>query len=178
MENKNIYIKGRYYDNYYIFKEDHVILQMIRKRDLLITETIIDEDDVDKCKELIWYPHNDKSQANHLIYIRNRDKHRLHRYIIGEDKIEAGKVVDHINRNTLDNRKSNLRIVTVFENNQNIGMNSRNTSGVKGVFYDKRRSKWVANIYRNGKTHFVRCYTLDEAINARIKLENEIKIIY
>lgn len=178
MENKNIYVSGRYYNNYYIFKEDHVILQMIRKRDLNITETIIDIDDVDKCKELIWYPHNDKSQASHLIYIRNRDKHRLHRYIIGEDKIETGKVVDHINRNTLDNRKSNLRIVTVFENNQNIGMNSRNTSGVKGVFYDKSRSKWIANLYRNGKTHSVRCDTLDEAINARIKLENEIKIIY
>ena len=33
MVNKNIYVSGRYYDNYYIFKEDHAILHMIRKRD-------------------------------------------------------------------------------------------------------------------------------------------------
>ena len=170
------YIQGRYYHNYYILKDEYAILQMIRKRDLEITETIIDLSDVERCSKLIWFPHNDKSQAKHLIYVRSGDKHRLHRFLMGD--IPKGSVVDHINRNTLDNRKTNLRIVSILKNNQNIGINIRNNSGYKGVFHDMRRNKWVANLYRNGKTHFKRCDTLKEAIKARIELENKIKIIY
>ena len=60
--------------------------------------------------------------------------------------------IDHINRDKKDNRFANLRIVTGSENMHNMGKNSRNTSGVKGVYYDKANKKWRAQIGLNN-TH-------------------------
>lgn len=59
--------------------------------------------------------------------------------------------VDHINGNRADNRKSNLRICTNQENSMNRNKNKNNTSGYKGVVYDKERKKWRARIQHNGK---------------------------
>lgn len=63
----------------------------------------------------------------------------------------AGLYVDHINRNKLDNRKSNLRIVTNSQNMLNTGMYLNNTSGYKGVTYSKRDKKWIAQAKLNYK---------------------------
>lgn len=68
----------------------------------------------------------------------------LHHTIMG--KPEKGMVVDHINRNRLDCRKSNLRFVSYKENAQNISTQKNNTSGYRGVWFRKDTKKWVANI--------------------------------
>jgi len=52
--------------------------------------------------------------------------------------------VDHINRNSLDNHKSNLRLVDRRIQTINQGIKSNNTSGVMGVSYDKRGDRWMA----------------------------------
>jgi hypothetical protein len=52
--------------------------------------------------------------------------------------------VDHINRNSLDNPKSNLRLVDRRIQTINQGIKSNNTSGVTGVSYDKRGDRWMA----------------------------------
>jgi len=73
---------------------------------------------------------------------------RVHRFLMNPKKHER---IDHINLNGLDNRRSNLRIVT---NSQNL-MNSRkpivNTTGFKGVTYRKRKKLYCARIVKNGK---------------------------
>lgn len=56
--------------------------------------------------------------------------------------------IDHINRIKNDNRISNLRDVTQFINCQN---RSDNKSGIVGVYWDKRESKWRAKIRKDGK---------------------------
>jgi hypothetical protein len=63
------------------------------------------------------------------------------------------KIVDHINGNTLDNRKINLRICTAGENNCNQRKRSDNTSGYRGVSYNKEKKRWVAYISKNGKRY-------------------------
>ena len=70
----------------------------------------------------------------------------LHRVIIGAQK---GQMVDHINGDTLDNRRSNLR----FCNHSQNGANSIPKRGLefKGVTLDKRRNKWTARIVLNYK---------------------------
>lgn len=61
-------------------------------------------------------------------------------------------VIDHINRDAFDNRIANLRDVTQMENLQNASSKSNNKSGVEGVFWDKQRQRWRAEIRVNYKT--------------------------
>ncbi len=78
-----------------------------------------------------------------------------------------GKVVDHINGNSLDNRKCNLRICN---QSQNI-LNSRPrsvTSRFKGVYYDKTRNKYMAFVWENGKCVMLGRFA-DEIEAARIR---------
>lgn len=95
---------------------------------------------------------------------------KLHHMIVGKPK--NGKVVDHINRNKLDNRVTNLRHTTQKVNTNNSGMFNTNTSGHKGVCLDKKRGKWYAQSSFDGKHQFGGYHdTIEEAIDARKKLE-------
>lgn len=76
----------------------------------------------------------------------------------------TGTMVDHINGNGLDNRKENLRVVTNSQNLMNRGKNKNNTSGYKGVLWDKVRNKWIALIGFNNKNIYLgRFFTKNEA---------------
>jgi hypothetical protein len=71
----------------------------------------------------------------------------MHRLILNAQKEE---VVDHINHDTLDNRRSNIRICTQRQNMQNSVRPSNNTSGFKGVFFDKKYG-WRVQIRVDGR---------------------------
>lgn len=70
--------------------------------------------------------------------------------------------IDHANRNKSDNRFVNLRAATRTQNNGNQGLSSRNTSGIKGVSWNKAVSKWCAQIGRKGQRHLVEFYASKE----------------
>ena len=74
---------------------------------------------------------------------------RLHRFITGETNPEI--IIDHINSNGLDNRRKNLRQATSQQNSFNRVVSSRSSTGIKGVFFDKERNKYVARIQVDGK---------------------------
>lgn len=59
-------------------------------------------------------------------------------------------MVDHKNRNGLDNQKENLRPASASQNTANSKIPSNNTSGFKGVFYDPRKERWSARICVRG----------------------------
>lgn len=97
---------------------------------------------------------------------------RMHRLLI--PAVGDGLVVDHINRNKMDNRRKNLRIVTQRENVHNASIRSNNTSGVPGVFFDKRAKRWRAQIYSLGKTTHVGIFDcFDDAVAARKEAERK-----
>lgn len=80
----------------------------------------------------------------------------------------TSEIVDHINMNKLDNRKCNLRIVDKKVNSINRGLQSNNTTGYKGVYYNKRDKTWSARVTVAGKTiHLGTFPTKEEAIAAR-----------
>lgn len=76
----------------------------------------------------------------------------LHRAIMDAPK---GMLVDHINHDTTDNRKENLRICTASENQQNRKRKTHGASGIRGVNFDKRFGKWYGRIYVDGKSKYL-----------------------
>jgi len=85
-------------------------------------------------------------------YIETDIKHKkvyLHQLIIG--KVPKGKIIDHINQNTLDNRKVNLRVANKSINGYNSKIRYDNISGFRGVSFDKARKLWIARIMINKK---------------------------
>lgn len=107
-----------------------------------------DLEDYDLIKDNAWYEDNHgyaiSRNINKIGKSANIKMHKLIGNNIGEDTI-----VDHINHNTLDNRRVNLRIVTRSENQANMKRRTDNTSGVTGVYYDKRGDRWSASIQFN-----------------------------
>jgi hypothetical protein len=76
--------------------------------------------------------------------------------------------VDHINGNPLDNRKCNLRIVTVQENGMNKASYKNSSSKYIGVSRDKSRNKWIVSISIDGKNiHLGRFNDEEEAAKMR-----------
>lgn len=101
---------------------------------------------------------------------RNRITYKLHRVIMDAPK---GLEVDHINRNRLDNRVSNLRLCKHAENGRNLRRNRKNASIFTGITWDKRRSKWHTRLKLNYKDLHLGYYgSLEEAISARLFAED------
>ena len=61
-------------------------------------------------------------------------------------EIAPGEMVDHIDRNPLNNTRQNLRLATNAQNQHNTGKWATNTSGYKGVFWHKHAQRWKAVI--------------------------------
>ncbi|EFV7169986.1 hypothetical protein GM387_01295 [Shigella flexneri] len=83
--------------------------------------------------------------------------------------------VDHRNGITDDNRRMNLRVCTQAENCWNRKIHSNNTSGVKGVSFNKASQKWRARIMVHGVTHFLGLFdNVDDAKEAIRKKREEL----
>lgn len=84
-------------------------------------------------------------------YGKAKEEYFIHRLIIG---VVKGFEVDHINRNKLDNRRSNLRLASRGENSQNKAKAKNTTSKYRGVCYRPKLNKskpWTGYISKNGK---------------------------
>lgn len=138
--------------NTYEFKEDYVI-----GRDTKGNEFIFDADLFDLVSKMYWTVTRGyaKNIATNTL---------LHRYIINCPK---DKVVDHINHNKLDNRKSNLRICTRHEN-------SCNRRPIKRGITQIESGKYTVSITFNYKNIYLGSYdTYEDALKVRLKAEEE-----
>lgn len=85
-----------------------------------------------------------------------------------ENKLAHGEEVDHIDHDRVNNRLSNLRKVKHSENMRNQTKPKNNTSGATGVHWDKRKHRWWAYLYKDGKTTHVGYFVdFDKAVLAR-----------
>jgi hypothetical protein len=115
---------------------------------------LIDKEDEERVREYNWY-------CDDHGYIRNKTyKLMLHRFIM--NVTDPTKLIDHINYDKLDNRKSNLRVVTHSQNMQNQKKYCNNTTGYKGVYLIKNQ-KWRAIITINKKRKHLGSYHTAEA---------------
>lgn len=102
-----------------------------------------------------------------------RDGHKqvmMHRLIIGAQDRE---IVDHKNGNGLDNRKSNLRLCSYGGNARNQRLKANNTSGYKGVSWNRFDSRWQAYITVNRKRIILGYY--DNVLDAALMYDRAAK---
>ena len=133
-------------------------------------EFYFDLEDYDKIKDYCWFLDAYGYVVSHISGTRSsRRGIKLHRLLVGDFEI-----IDHINSNKRDNRKSNLREVTESQNQMNKGLRSNNTSGVTGVYWDKESNKWYAIITANKNDIFLGYFSnFDNAVNARKEAEEK-----
>lgn len=132
-------------------------------------EFYFDLEDYDKIKEYCWAEH--KMSGRNYVALEARDMKT--NKLIRMSNLLGFKNYDHINRNTLDNRKENLREATNRENSINKNKLPTNTSGVIGVHYDKQTGMWVARINYKPNKRIVICRSCnkEDAIKARLMAE-------
>lgn len=152
---------------------DYSELIIIRKNGERI-KVLIDSEDVKRISHIHWGlgTDNRRKTSNKYAYgVFNKERFSLHRLILFPKKIR-GYEVDHINRNTLDNRKINLQYIPRRINARNHRLLATNSSGVNGV--SKRGRTWVAAIKANQKQFSIGgLKSFEEAVDARKKLEEE-----
>lgn len=107
------------------------------------THFFIDSEDVPSVSQHHW-----RMQKGYITHSNGVLK--LHQFLMGFTATEDF-VIDHINRNPLDCRKSNLRIVTWHQNSMNVSIGKRNRTGFLGVYFDKHMNRYVSKIGMNNK---------------------------
>ena len=139
---------------------------------------LIDDEDYKLVSQYKWHARWDKHTKSYYAATNVKKETgghtllQMHRLIMNAKK---GEQVDHINHNTIDNRKANLRLCSCSENLYNQGCKSSNTSGCKGVSWHKRDKKWQALIRVSGKRiHLGYFATKEDAYEAYCKAALEL----
>lgn len=165
--------------NDYVLKGGYVLLD-VSTSNMPDTHTKLDIDDLDRVirfkkhnNRLKWMAHNDH-YGKWGTYVSATDrKTRLHRFVMGVDDPQL--IIDHINGDTLDNRKSNLRVTTRAENNKNMRLRDDNITGCHGLTYNEGRDNYSVSIQLNSKKHFIGTY--NNARDAKIAYKAAAKLL-
>lgn len=128
---------------------------------------IVDAENFEWLSQWNWYA-NWKESTHSFHAVRLRDGGggllSMHRAILN---CAPDEEADHWNHDTLDNRRANLRKCTHLQNQHNLWMGATNTSGYKGISWDKSRNLWKSEIRADGKRlHLGRFATKEEAARA------------
>lgn len=128
---------------------------------------IVDEEDFEKMNQWKWH-------CTYFGYAARREG-KNGKMIFMHSEICGFEAPDHINRNKLDNRKSNLRQASESQNKMNIGKRASNTSGYIGVSFQKRSNLWHAYIGCDKKRFHIGYFkTAIEAARARDLLAKKV----
>ncbi len=111
---------------------------------------IIDNEDFEWLNQWKWHYLN-CGYAARKIYPDKKYIY-MHRLLTGAKK---GEEVDHKNLNTLDNCRINLRVGNRSNNMMNTKLRITNKSGYKGVHFDKKRLKWICEIWKDYKKYYL-----------------------
>ena len=130
--------------NYYEQCDNIYKIHLQNREGDVVGKAIIDIDDYWKAIKHRW--HMDSNG-----YAKNNGSAGLHKIVIGD--VPESMEIDHIDRNPLNNMKSNLRVVSRSQNLANSGMSKNNTTGFKGVYMN--HGKIVSQIYFDGKLRYL-----------------------
>lgn len=128
----------------------------------------IDIDDYEKVSSRHWRV----SHKCNKVYAVSGSKTKrnvvyLHSYILDYSHVN-GLEVDHIDGNSFNNRKSNLRMCLRVENVQNAGARLSNKIGIRGITYNPNWHSYVVDFsYNKQRYYFPHWKTLEEAVYCR-----------
>lgn len=121
--------------------------------------TQVDDEDYEWLNQYSWYAQKKGTNWYAVRQVRTRTYYedgreryaivKMHRLILG--LTDKSKLVDHADRNGLNNQRSNLRITDHFGNNKNAIKKVKGTSIYKGVSWSKIRQKWRVSIKSDNK---------------------------
>ena len=171
-------------NNYIIDKENNLAKIELQRRNKESLWTIIDLEDLEK---VLNYPYTwwaKYSWANQSYYAMATEYVGI---VDGKPKsiivalqlviMYTSQTADHIEHNTLDNRKSKLRIIEQNKNLQNRkGKNRNNKSGYRNVAWNG--SGWSVQLQINGKNTCLKCFPKDQLEEAGKYAEEKRKEIY
>ena len=124
---------------------------------------LVDDEDFERINSRRWLVHKDRK--NGCLYAKSSNPVVwMHREIMGIPRGDRREVDHRDYRATLDNRKQNFRVCDRSQNNCNRGMRKDNTSGYKGVSFDRRRrlNPWYAQIMHHKKAYNLGHYATKE----------------
>jgi hypothetical protein len=128
---------------------------------------VINRGDWELVRGFSWHAHRTptgKWYARTCTIVANRKRWVwMHRVILG---LGSGQITDHRNGDGLDNRRRNLRPSTYSKNARNMRVR-RHSSKFKGVTWNKRRNRWVAQIELGGRRNLYLGSFHDESAAAR-----------
>lgn len=157
-------IKYTIVDNYAIF--------YIKDKFLNKYTCYIDKEDIHFLDHKFFINFN---KFNKPIALQDFYGNKLHRLIMDNPQ---NLVIDHINHNIFDNRKSNLRICSKSENNQNKkGYSINSSTKIRNVYFKKENNKYFVKITVNGKNYFRGYFpNTQKGLNEAIKTANELRL--
>lgn len=130
-------------------------------------EFYFDLEDYDKIKDYCWGEHI-LTNGYHALEARDASTNKIVRF----NWLIVGKYYDHINRNTLDNRKNNLRSANKSENGANSKVPKNNVSGIIGVSWMTRDRCWRAKLTKDNQIVLLKYFqNKNDAIKARLNAE-------
>lgn len=154
--------------NDYSIQGDVAVFNLYNQKNEKTGEFFIDLEDIERVKYKKW-----RLSHGHVItgLPAKGTQIELSWYLLMGKTLE-NRVIDHINGNPQDNRKSNLRICEQKENVLNKSFMSNNSSGFIGVSFDSSRQLWASEIRREGvRCRFKRVALLEEAVYCRYVAE-------
>ena len=122
--------------NYIVEYNKFAVMYIYNKPDSAIYKVYIDKEDVKKISKYKWYIN--KPQYARTLYVCNSKIGKLHRFIL--NVTDKNILIDHIDRNGLNNRKTNLRKVSNSINKKNMKVRCNNKFGANGVTFDKSKN--------------------------------------
>ena len=152
---------SRTHPNPYEIVDDYVKFYLFDKSGFFKDYGYVSIEDIDLVQNYKWCIANTG-------YIYNYKLGNLHKVICD------GRVVDHINRNKLDNRRENLRSVSHSDNTLNSSIRVDNTSGVIGVGWFKTCNCWRARLRIKDIEHCELFNDFEDAVRQRLLWEKEL----
>ena len=133
------------------------------------TFAMVDDEDFDSLNQWKWGNRTKKRETSYAVrHVGHGKKQKtilMHRQLLNPEK---NQLVDHIDRNGLNNQRSNIRVCSIQQNSYNIRPKRNGSSRYKGVYWSKVGKVWIAKIKANNKNIQLGRFN-DEAEAAKVR---------